>query len=123
MSCADIKKYIGIPYEKTNCFGLIKKFYKDQFGVELKDYFDGVPPEGQDAQNLIVSSKGDFAQVQSPQFGDVVVIRLYGLESHVGVCLDDRQFLHSIKNTGSVIEPLKKYSRLIAGYYRLLGGE
>lgn len=115
----DIKKYIGHPYEEYNCLELVKEFYLDNFNLIIKNYFEGPVPNSKIVQSLIVSNKGDFISVTGkPQFGDIVTIRLYGLECHIGVCLGDGNFLHSIRGPGSAMEKLAKYGRLISGFYR-----
>lgn len=112
-------KYIGRKYEEYNCFELVKEFYKDQFSLEIKNYFEGPVPDRKEVESLIISNKGDFIKVEGkPQFGDIVVIRLYGFECHIGVCVNPHQFLHSAKNIGSCMDRLERYSKMIAGYYR-----
>lgn len=118
----DLSKYIGRPYEECNCLDLVKEFYWDQFNLKIKNYFEGQVPDRRDVESIIVSQKGDFALVTGkPEFGDIVVIKLYGIECHIGVCLGDGSFIHSIRGTGSVMERLVKYGRLIAGFYRHRG--
>ena len=118
----NFKKYIGKSYETYNCFDLVKEFYLDNFGVDLRNYFEGGPvPERSVVSSLIVSNKGDFIEVVSPQFGDIVVIKLYGIECHIGVIVDDKMFLHSTRGVGSNMERLSRYKNLIAGYYRHRG--
>lgn len=112
-------KYIGRPYEKYNCFDLVKEFYADNFGLELKNYFEGPVPTPKEVETLIVTNKGEFLKVEGkPMFGDIVVIKLYGLECHIGVCIDASRFLHSAKKIGSNMDRLERYSKMIAGYYR-----
>lgn len=112
-------KYIGKPYDKYNCFDLVKEFYFDYYGLDLKNYFEGPVPDRKEVESLIVSNKGDFVKIEGkPQFGDVVVIRLYGFECHIGVCINASQFLHSAKGIGSNIDRLERYSKMIAGFYR-----
>lgn len=120
MADVDLRKYIGRPYEKFDCFDLVKEFYQDFFNLSLRHYFDGTDkPSPKEAQSLIVSNKGDFIPVNGKhQFGDLAVIRLYGLECHIGVIISGTTFLHSAKNIGSNIDRLERYSRLIAGVYR-----
>ena len=115
-----MKKYIGKPYEKYNCFDLVKEFYLDNFSLVLMDYFEGpVVPDRKQVECLIVTNKGDFIEVTgNPQFGDIVSIKLYGLECHIGVCLGNGKFLHSTRNIGSNMDTLSRYSKMIAGYYR-----
>lgn len=111
--------YIGKPYEKYNCFDLVKDFYKGQFDIDLSDYFAGGPVPGRkEVETLIVSNKGDFVRVNEPVFGDIVVVALYGLECHVGVCIGNGQFLHSARGIGSNMDRLARYGKMISGYYR-----
>lgn len=113
-------KYIGKSYDTYNCFDLVKDFYADNFGLDIKNYFEGGEVPGRkEVESLIISNKGDFVKITDrPIFGDIVVIKLYGLECHIGVCIDGNRFLHSIKNSGSVIDRLERYHRMIAGFYR-----
>lgn len=114
----ELRKYIGRSYSEYNCFDLVKEFYADHFRLELKHYFEGPVPSRQEAESLIVSNKGDFEKVDVPTFGDIVIIRLYGLECHVGVCVGNGKFLHSARNIGSLLDRLERYHKMIAGYYR-----
>ncbi len=118
---ADIKllKYIGKPYEKYNCFDLVKEFYRDYYGLDIKNYFEGDVPGRREIESLIITNKGDFIPVTGkPQFGDIVVIRLYGVECHIGVCVNTSQFLHSARGKGSCMDRLERYSKMIAGFFR-----
>jgi len=122
MNRVDLVKYIGKDYDKYNCFDLIKDFYMDHYNISLSNYFEGGPvPERNKVASLILSNKGDFVEESIPVFGDIVVIRLYGIECHVGVVVNDGMFLHSTRGVGSNMEKLSKYKRMIAGYYRHRG--
>lgn len=117
---ATLRKYIGREYEKYNCFDLVKEFYADQFGLTLKNYWEGpVVPSRAEVESLVVSNKGDFVRVEGkPQFGDIVVIKLYGLECHIGVVVNESHFLHSARIIGSSMDRLERYAKMIGGYYR-----
>jgi len=117
----DLRKYIGRSYEEFNCLQLVQEFYKDHFNLEIQNYFEGEVPERHEVELLIKSNKGKFVEVPSlkeVRFGDIVVIRLYGIECHLGVVIEGTKFLHSAKNIGSNIDRLERYARLISGYYR-----
>jgi len=70
--------------------------------------------------SLIKTNVGDFVEVapKDIKFGDLVVIRLYGIECHIGVVVSGGLFLHSARNIGSNMDRLERYSKMIAGYYR-----
>ncbi len=115
-----LKKYIGRDYETYNCLDLVKEFYKDLFGLDVKNYYEGPVPNRREVQSLIVTNRGDFIEIPRAErkFGDLVLIKLYGIECHIGVVVDASRFLHSAKHIGSNIDRLERYSKLISGYYR-----
>lgn len=113
-----ISKYIGHSYEKYNCLKLVQEFYRDQFGLEVRNYFEGEVPSREDVENLIVTNKGEFHKVIEPKFGDIVIIKLYGIECHIGVVIDDKHFIHSAKRIGSCMDKFSRYKNMIAGYFR-----
>ena len=118
----DLTKYIGRAYETYNCLDLVKEFYRDFFDLELKNYFEGSVPDRREVFNLIVTNKGDFEEVKDkPRFGDIVVIKLYGIECHLGIVIHGKKFLHSAKHLGSNIDRLSRYENIIAGFYRHKG--
>ncbi len=116
----DLSKYIGRDYETYNCLDLVKEFYKDFFGLEVKNYYEGPVPDRKQVESLIVTNRGDFVEVgaKNIRFGDLVVIKLYGIECHIGVVVNSSKFLHSARNIGSNMDRLERYSKLISGYYR-----
>lgn len=114
-----LRKYIGRDYATYNCFDLVKEFYKDQFQLDLKEYFEGDVPERKEVESLIISNKGKFISVSDkPVFGDIVVIKFYGVECHIGVVIGGGKFLHSARGIGSLLDKLDRYSNMIAGYFR-----
>lgn len=115
----NLSKYVGRSYNVYNCFDLVKEFYADQYGLDLKNYFDGkIVPERKEVESLVITNLGFFVPVEKPKFGDIVVIRLFGYSSHIGVCVGEGKFLHSIRNTGSCMDSLGRYSKMIEGFYR-----
>lgn len=114
-----LRKYIGRSYEQYNCFDLVREFYEDNFGLEIKNYWEGPAPERKQVASLIITNKGDFVKVEdAPKYGDIMIIRLYGVECHVGVYIENGRFLHSARNIGSIIDRVERYNKMIAGYYR-----
>lgn len=114
----NLSKYVGKNYSVYNCFDLVKEFYKDELGLELQNYFEGQVPERKEIEFLLKTNLGRFQKVEKPQFGDLVVIRLFGYASHIGVCIGDGKFLHSARNTGSCMDTLSRYSKMTEGFFR-----
>lgn len=119
MNNVDFSKLIGVKYEKLNCWALCREFYKLVFDIELKHYFDTLPEAKNELKSLISANERDFHKVRSPKFGDLLTIKLMGVESHVGVFVGNGLFLHTTKNTGSCIDRIAKWNRMIVGYYSL----
>jgi hypothetical protein len=114
----DLSKYIGREYERYNCFDLAKEFYLDIYGLELKNYFEGPVPSRKDIESLVITNKGDFIQVEKPEFGDLVIIKLFGYSSHMAIYIGEGKIIHSMKKVGSGMESLAKYSKMVDGFYR-----
>jgi hypothetical protein len=115
----NISHLIGIPYSQMDCFNLAKKFYGEVLGVQLKHYFDSVPEDRVKIKNLIYSNIGDFVKTDNPKFGDLILLRIKGLESHIAINIDASIMLHTMEKTGSVIDRKVKWGTLIVGYYTL----
>lgn len=119
---SNLKRYIGREYEKVNCWQLAREFYLHEFRVELKHYYEGNTPARDETKNLIFSNIGDFEKVEgAPEYGDLILIRLHGIESHIGIFIKGDRFLHSARTVGSVLDDLKKYAPNVVAYYRLKG--
>jgi cell wall-associated NlpC family hydrolase len=114
-----VRTLIGIPYEECDCWKLCIRAYKDLFSIELKHYFDETPENLQVRKSLIYSNIGDFVPVERPEFGNLILFNIRGVDSHIGMYLWGNSFLHTTKGTGSVVGDLLKYNDLITGYYRL----
>lgn len=116
---------IGTPYEEKDCWGIAVDFYKAVFDIELKSYYSEVPVSRDIAKNIIYSNMGDFKKVSEAeiQFGDIILIRLYGIESHIGIFVGDQKMLHTTLHSGCVIERITRWENLITGFYRVDSSE
>jgi cell wall-associated NlpC family hydrolase len=111
---------IGTPYERLDCWGIVREFYKLVFNLELKQYYEEVPETRDMAKNIVYASMKDFEEVTGPrQFGDIFLIRLFGIESHIAVYLGNGTMLHTSKHSGCLIEKTARWERLIVGTYRI----
>jgi len=115
----DFSSLIGIPYDGCNCWELAKRFYALCLDAKLISYFDDTTQEDELAEKLISTNRGDFNEVQSPKFGDIIILTIAGLECHVGIYIDHEFFLHTTKAHGSVMERNHRYKKLVVGYYRM----
>lgn len=115
---AHLMEYIGIPYEKKNCWDLVVHFYKQEFDLDLRHLYEGDIPSPMDRENLIFTHSGVFEPVTNPQHGDLVVLRFRGIASHIGVLIAGKMFLHTLEGTGSCLDTLVRYKKMVEGFYR-----
>lgn len=122
----DFTTLIGIPYAQLNCWELAREFYKRMFGIELKHYYEGSDtPNRDETRNLIYTNVGDFVHVKDnseAKFGDLILIRLLGVESHIGIYIGEGRFLHTNMGSGSVLDRLARWEKSIVGFYRIKEG-
>lgn len=122
--------YIGIPYRSmgrdrdgADCWGLVRLVYRDRYGIDLPDYSE----QAYDAADLaatapLISAGRDiWTAVAEPAEGDVVLLRIKGYLSHVGVLVGPVQMLHVYRDgLTACIERLDTgvWKHRIEGYYR-----
>lgn len=112
-------KLVGVPYEKLNCWELVREFYRRSFAIELQAYYEGPTPSPKEVRALIHAHLSDFVRVDGPpRFGDIILLRLSGIESHIGVFLKNSQFIHSVEGAGVAIDRLDRWHPNVVGYYR-----
>jgi cell wall-associated NlpC family hydrolase len=119
MLTKDFSHLIGVCYSKMNCWEICKKFYSDILGIDLKHYCEDAPDQRWEIKNLIYANEKDFYKVKTPKFGDLIIIKIHGIESHIAVYIDGGLFLHTTKTTGSVIDRIGKWNKMIVGYYSM----
>ena len=121
-----IKDLIGIPYKVhgrdhsgMDCYGLVIEVLKRK-GITVPDIFY---PDANNETNVkimeILKEGIPNTKLDKPEEGAIVEILVFGQPSHVGVCLGDGTFIHSLRNIGVVIEPLYRYRNKIKGYCRV----
>ena len=123
------KKYkaYGRGPEYYDCWGLAIEAVKILTGVEIPDY--KLDPEDQESNNAfllkIATIDGTWQEVKTKDIkpGLLVALELYrpGALTHAGVTTGNGLFIHCIEKKGVTIEPLKKYQKLIGGYYEFKG--
>lgn len=106
----------------VDCWGCVMLAYKILTGKDLPDFKVG-------AMNVrkifaIVNHQdafGDWVQVDGPSRGVVVVIKNHPeFVNHTGLCIDDKNFIHSMKKMGTVVDRLSSilWKNRIHAYYR-----
>lgn len=114
-------KYIGTPYHRMDCWNVAKKFYEDVMQNPLTISGPDRPLGPDDTEPLIRSLKGEFKEVHisDAEFGDILVLRLYGRPVHLGIYLDKSHMLHTQMKVGCIIDRLSRWKNMIEGCYRV----
>lgn len=123
-----MNKYVGklyVPFgrgpDAFDCWGLVMQIYKDQ-GIELNDYAY-VSPEDIEKNEAIFNAEGatgDWHHSKYPDSGDLVVFNIAGYPVHVGIMINNRQFIHAHKSCGVAVESVNsiRWRNRLHGYYR-----
>ena len=105
-----INKLIGIPftplgrdYKGADCAGLVILFYRDILKISHENYLIYTDVlDNNESKIFYALNNAKFKRCESPKLpGDLLVIRTYGLPAHLGICVDDRYFLHTLDKVGS----------------------
>lgn len=119
--------YIGIPYQErgrdragADCWGLARMVYKDQFSKDLP-IFDGyVDSRDTLVDELIAQHREGWIATDQPSAGDLILFRIAGRVSHVGIFIGDEKFLHAREGHSACVERLNSgaWKHRVVGFYR-----
>lgn len=129
----DLNEYVGLPYVRggrdrsgIDCWGLVRLVHAEQYGNELPSFADAydLATERDRLAELIAQQKEAWHPVAEPRAGDVIVLRIEGAESHLGLVVEPGRMLHALSGAGSVIEPYAsaKWAHRISGFFRYAPG-
>lgn len=121
-------QYIGIPFKSggrdrdgIDCWGLARLVYQEQYNINLPS-FSAEYTEGDTDRmaELLAQYREGWEATTTPKDGDLVLIRVNGAETHIGIAIDGEKFLHVKKGTDACIERFNSvaYARRIVGYFR-----
>jgi len=115
----DFSNLIGIPYETLDCWGVAKEFYKIVFRYDLLDYYDHAPNDNEIAKDLIAKSKSDFEEVETPEYGDILLINLQGIPCHIAIYLSPSTILHTVKGSGCLVDRYSRWTKMVRSIHRV----
>ena len=122
-------KYIGIPYQNkgrdssgVDCWGLVRLVYSEQYNINLPSFSDNYVSESTEIiQELIAQYKEGWDATTEPQQGDIILFKVLGTLSHVGIYLGNNSFMHAREGVGTVViesTTSHQWQKRIAGYYK-----
>lgn len=107
----DLSRYVGTPFVdgSDDCYGLIRRFYKEEFNIELKDYERefGWWNEGKNLYMDNFRKEGFYLldDLDELQYGDICLIALSSpVASHGAIYVGENKILHHIQNHPSSID-------------------
>lgn len=122
-------KYIGAEFQdggrgpKYDCWGLLRKVYSDEFGIELisykADYSD--TKDYKAIFSLFQEEHNNWsAVIGEPRVGDAIALRIVGLPIHFGIVCGDGKFIHTLEETNAVIERYDspRWKSRVTGFWR-----
>ncbi|MGE5530405.1 MAG: NlpC/P60 family protein [Patescibacteria group bacterium] len=123
-----IEDFLGIPYRLNgrdrngmDCVGLVVMYLRS-LGINVPDG-DGRPVDAnwrRDGRERIQAWLDAHARrVDVPGAGDIVFFIIPGGTVHLGVMVDGESVLHIMEDRDSMLTPLRRISRRLAGIYRL----
>lgn len=126
----DFNKYIGLQYKAKgrdtagiDCYGLARLVYSQEFNIELPSFdSDYQADDEQRMQDLIAQYKEGWVKVDKPEQGSIVLFKVMGYETHIGIAVDSESFLHVREGMDSVIEPFStpRWNKRIVGHFKYL---
>ena len=124
----NINDYIGLPYKEMgrkinscDCYGLLRILYRDLKGIHLEAY-ENVKADRALHNDMIIAGQKDWQEIEKPGFGDVVCFKIMGLVSHVGMMIDQTNFIHAWNGTDSCIENINsiQWRHRVDGFFRYI---
>lgn len=123
-------KYIGIPYKDkgrdetgVDCWGLARLIYENEYNIKLpslsSEYING---DTVSISELFAQYSEGWEKLDTAKEGDLVLFRVLGIESHVGVMISSTHFIHARENQTVVIESITSsmWEHRVLGYYKYL---
>lgn len=123
-------KYIGIPYKDhgrdkagIDCWGLARLIYKEEFNIDLpsfsEDNFYNSEDSTQIAEIFAQNMEG-WAKSEVPSPGNLVLFRIMGDISHIGIAISATHFIHARENYSSAIEAFDSinWKHRCEGFYK-----
>ena len=122
-----LEDFTGIPFrfggrgrDGIDCLGLVCAFQRAR-GYYTPDS-DGLPMEHDRQPDYLERAMKTLSkycvQVEEVQPGDIILMRLPGGYTHMGVMVDETNMLHVLKDRPSGIEPVLKYGRRVVAVFR-----
>ena len=102
-----------------DCYGLVSHMYKKDYNIDIID-FDYIDPNNPQNEKYFIESMNSPRWIKvEPKKGAVVALKVNGYISHCGYMVNDKEFIHIMKDSGVVRAKINsdKWKNRIVGYY------
>jgi len=120
--------YVGIPFkykgrteDGLDCWGLARLIYINEYDITLPSFSSEYEDADYDRiSDLIAQYREGWEQIESPVEGSLVLFRVMGEETHVGVAISETHFIHAREGYDSAIESFESiyWKKRIVGYFK-----
>lgn len=122
-------KYVGIPYKSNgrdtsglDCWGLVCLIYKQEYHIELPSFSEQYANvhDALRIQELFAIQRESWQLLDKHEPGSVILFRILGEETHVGVVVDDTRFIHVREGSDCVVDTFTsgKWANRVVGFYK-----
>ena len=123
-------KYIGIPYKDygrdstgIDCWGLACLVYQEEFNITLPSFSEPDTYNADDRSEIaqiIAQNIEGWTVVQTPEPGNLVLFRIMGQPSHVGIAVSATHFIHAMEGHACAIEAFESinWKHRCVGFYK-----
>jgi len=123
------RRYLAIPHIKTrsgfdgaDCFGLCQLIWREERGRELPPalpYTETGPAARHHLTDCVVQGRSGYRSIEAAEPFALIVFHLGGYPIHIGLAVDDANFIHTTRTTGVLLEDLTSpaWSKRIEGFY------
>jgi cell wall-associated NlpC family hydrolase len=117
-----VSDYVNIPFDTCNCWQLVCKIYKEQFGKIIPAY-ENEYKSSTDKNNIKKIYDRElqiWKRLNAPVLGCVIVCKIKNQPWHAGIVVSRDSMLHTEKDLYSVIERFNGlvWKNKIIGFYR-----
>lgn len=129
-ACSDLSQYIGIPYREPNsapgsgltCWELCEKIMIEVFGTVPPKYSYSIQAKAEFIQPVFINELAKWKPVASEErsAGDLVLLNMAGYPIHLGILIDKKRMIHTLRGIGSMCEFVdsSKWRRRVSGFFR-----
>jgi len=121
-------QYIGIPYKAggrdrsgIDCWGLARLIYQEQYRINLPSFStEYTENDTERKEELLAQYREGWTQVDQVKEGDLVLFRVLGSESHIGIALDSQSFIHARRRSNTCVDKFEspRWKNRIVGFFR-----